>query len=813
VSSAIFENATPFLAAKRCGHCGNAIELDLEGHDELFCCSGCRAAHALIASAGLGAYYQQRDASRGLAPQPGRTYAEFDEPGFRARYVTNSAEGARVVLFLEGLHCSACIWLLERLPQLVDGASRAALDVGRGALEVTFDPNRTTPSAIARTLHDLGYPPHPAAATRNAAQGRRERSLLVRIGVAGALAGNVMLMGLALYSGEHHGMEPGFLSLFRWGSFLLAIPSVFYCAGIFFEGAAKALRYRAPHMDLPVSIGILAGFSSSAWNTLRGRGDVYFDSIAVLVFLLLVGRYLQQSHHRRATRAAELLAALSPDRAHLVDGEALRDVSLEALAPGALIEVMPGERVPADGIVLTGSSSLDTSWLTGESLPEQVTAGAPIQAGSHNLSSPLRVRVEATGALTRLGRLIESVERAQRERAPIVRLADRVAGYFVFVILGLAALTFTLWRFLDPGHALDHTVALLVVTCPCALGMATPLAVSVALRRAANAGILFKSGEFVEALARPATLAFDKTGTLTLGRLELRSFLGDTAAIPFLLAAEARSSHPIARALVRGLGNATVPTATSVEETPGGGVRAEVEGREVLVGSLEFVEAAGAKVTELCRSELERVTSAGTTSLLLAIDGETRGVASFADQLRDDTRESLQAMRSLGYRIAVLSGDRPEVVARVTAELGNLIEARGGMTPEAKLAWVEAARRRGPVVMVGDGVNDAAALSAADVGIAVHGGAEASLAAADVFTTEGGVSRVLEAVRGARRTLVLIRAGLALSLAYNLVGVVLAMSGHLSPLSAAILMPLSSLSVVSLALYGKSFVRPRGDLA
>jgi Cu2+-exporting ATPase len=809
MTTAVIESLVRSQTSERCAHCANVIELDAPGHDELFCCTGCRAAHTLIASAGLGAYYAERDGSRGLAPQAARSYAELDEPGFESRYVTSSAEGSSLELFLEGLHCSACVWLLERLPKLVNGVSRATLDVGRGALEVTFDPERTRPSAIARTLHGLGYPPHPVAAGRNAAQGKRERGLLVRIGVAFALAGNVMLMGLALYSGEHHGMEPTFLALFRWGSLLLAFPSVFYCAGVFFEGAAQALRHRAPHMDLPVSIGILAGFSGSVWNTLRGRGDVYFDSITVLIFLLLVGRYLQQSHHRRASRAAELIAALAPDRAHLVQDGGVQDVSPETLEPGAKIEVLPGERVPADGVVLVGASSLDTSWLTGESLPELVTPGAPVQAGSQNLSSVLRVRVEASGARTRLGRLLESVERAQRERAPIVRLADRVAGYFVFVILGIAALTFALFSWLDPSHALDHTVALLVVTCPCALGMATPLAVSVALRRAAQAGILFKGGEFVEALARPATIAFDKTGTLTLGRLELRSFLGDSSALPFLLAAEARSSHPIARALSRAFRETQVPVASSVEETPGGGVRALVQGRAILAGSLEFVESRGARILDPMRAELARTTSAGTTSLVLAIDGEACGVASFADKLRDDTRDSLEALRSLGYRIAVLSGDRPEVVTKVTSDLGVLLEAWGAMTPEAKLAWVEAARKSGPVVMVGDGVNDAAALSAADVGIAVHGGAEASLAAADVFTTEGGVSRVLEAVRGARRTLRVIHAGLALSLAYNAVGVALAITGHLSPLTAAILMPVSSLTVVSLALYGRSFDRDR----
>ena len=530
-----------------CAHCGKPCEGE-PVQEPAFCCSGCSAAYALIHHAGLGAYYRQRDRSLGATPEVERSYSECDEPGFAARYITREGERSTLVLFLEGLHCSACVWLLERLPRLRPGVTRATLDLSRAALEIEFEHSQVTPSQIARTLHGLGYAPHPAAPARSAAESRRDRELLLRIGIAGALAGNVMLMGLALYSGAFGGMEAEFLALFRWGSLLLSVPSVFFCGKVFFEGALQALRHRIPHMDLPVSIGILTGFTSSAWSTLSGRGDVYFDSITVLIFLLLVGRFLQERHHRRAARAAELIGALSPDLAHLVEGEIRRDVSPETLEVGSLIEILPGERVPADGVVIDGVSSVDVSWLTGESLPEEVAPGAAVQAGARNFSGSLRVRVEAAGARTRLGRLLRDVERAQRERPPIVRLADRVAGYFVLVILALSAMTLLVWWFVDPSRAIDNTVALLVVTCPCALGMATPLAVSVALRRAARAGILFKGGEYLEALAQKATIVFDKTGTLTVGRLELAEFAGDPSIKPFLTAAEARSSHPVARA-------------------------------------------------------------------------------------------------------------------------------------------------------------------------------------------------------------------------------------------------------------------------
>jgi P-type Cu2+ transporter len=388
-----------------------------------------------------------------------------------------------------------------------------------------------------------------------------------------------------------------------------------------------------------------------------------------------------------------------------------------------------------------------------------------------------------------------------------VRLADRVAAYFVWAALALSALTFVLWSFVDASLATDHAVALLVVTCPCALGMATPLAVSVALRRAARAGLFFKGGEVLESLARPACIAFDKTGTLTEGRLALVSFDGDEAVLPFVRAAEAHSFHPIGRALLAAL-PATELEATEVTEEIGAGLRASVGGREVVIGTAELVRGGRPPSGAAWEERLSQAAHLGRPAVAVAVDGEVRGVLSFSDPLRSDALSSLDALRRDGYRIALLSGDRPQVVTTVARALGALVDARGGMKPEQKLAWVERQRQAGPVVMVGDGANDAAAMAAADVAFAVHGGAEASLATADAFTTRPGVARVVEAIAGARRTLGAIRRGIAFSLAYNVVGVGLCMAGLVSPLLAAILMPLSSLTVVTHALRARTFDLP-----
>jgi Cu2+-exporting ATPase len=458
--------------------------------------------------------------------------------------------------------------------------------------------------------------------------------------------------------------------------------------------------------------------------------------------------------------------------------------------------------------VESGDSTLDVRLLTGESSPLEVKPGDRVYAGTENLAATLLVRAERAGRDTRVGQLVASMERAQRERAPIVRVADRIAGHFVVVVLMLAALTLVVWWHVDAGRAVDHVVALLVVTCPCALGMATPLAVSVALARAARRGILIKGGDVLEALARPAHFVFDKSGTLTAGRPELVDWRGGHELALLVSASEDGCDHPLARAFRRAFPAPDDLRAESVERLTGAGLRAEVKGRRIVVGNLALMEATGIDVPADFAEEAQAHAAAGLTPVLVADGGRVAGLAAFGDALRPDAAASLCELSKLGSSMSILSGDHPLVVQRVARHL-PVRPALGGVSPEQKLEKVLAFMRRGErVVMVGDGVNDAAAISAATVGIAVHGGAETSLLAAGVFSTTPGVSPVLEAVRGARLTLQAIHRGLVFSLAYNAVGVVLAMSGVLSPLVAAVMMPLSSLTVVTSALRSRAFVAP-----
>lgn len=798
-----------------CAHCGLPVFGGNPSAAVQFCCPGCASVYAILQGAGLEDYYRQRDDS-GATPRAskttGRSYAELDQPEFGALYCRPMPEGRLgTELFLENVHCAACVWLVEKASAVLAGVAEARLDVSRGVVRLVWDPAVVRASHIASWLDSVGYPSHPLQGLdRDAVRRREDRLLLMRIGVAGAAAGNAMLLAIALYCGAFSGIDPHYVTLFRLGSVVVALPSVLWSASVFYRGAWAAVRTLTPHMDLPISVGIAVGSISGIANTLRSQGEIYFDTITMLVFLLLVGRFLQQRSQRKAEGAADYLHALAPATARLVESGSARDVPVETVAKGAVVEIRAGEHVPVDGVVVEGVSSVDTSLLSGESLPEEATVGAHVHAGSVNLSGRLLVRAEKGGQETRLAKLVDAVAEVANRRAPVAILANRLSGYFVLIVLGVAAATVAVLWHRGAGVAVSRAVALLVVTCPCALALATPLTVSAALGRAAKRGLMIKGGESLEALASPGLVVFDKTGTLTAGKLSVEEFVGDTSVRPLVAAVEARSAHVIARAVTAALSSeissAAFPLVESMQETLGGGVDARVSGHRVVVGSPRFVLGTSAKPSEEIQRSVAAYAGRGLTPVLVAVDDSVRAAFGIGDPLRSEARESLEALRSLGYRLAVLSGDQPAVVRAVASRIGvPFDEVIGGASPEAKLAFVEARAKQGPVFMVGDGVNDAAALSAATVGVAVHGGAEASLAAADAFATAGGLAPVVELVVGARRTLRVIRGNLARSLVYNLTVGTLAAAGFVGPLLAAVLMPVSSLGVITGAYRSRTF--------
>jgi Cu2+-exporting ATPase len=807
-------------ATVSCAHCGLPVpKRMLRGREHEFCCAGCDAVYAAIHAGGLGDYYALRDAA-GAEAQPvtgtldADRFAAFDTSDFTQKNVRVIGETAECDFLLEGVTCAACAWLIEKLPRIRPGIVSARLALRDRRATVRWDPSACGPGDVAAALARLGYEPHPVkAGGREEIERREERRRLIDLGVAGVCAGNVMLLAFALYGGDlarEGDLEGRFWQLFRWLSAAFGITALAWPGRVFFTSAIKAMRARVVNLDLPIAIALAGGGIAGLANVILGRGDIYFDSLCVLVFLLLSGRFLQHRQQRKAAESVALLRSLVPSTARkLVDGEP-KSVPTDSLRAGDLVEVRPGDVVPADGMLVEGETRFDQSLLTGESEPVTAVTDAPVWAGSRNCERVARVRVSASGSETRVGRLMERVESAVEAKPPVVQLADRIASVFVTVMIVLATVALAGWTW-HTGLAtgIDVAVALLIVACPCALALATPLSLAVAVARCAGRDTLVKRAAAMELLAKGGTMLLDKTGTLTLGRVELVAWNGDADLRARVALVESRSGHHLARAVCEAWGDLE-PDAEArravaeqgVIDANDGGLRAMFDDGELLVGSPGFVRRNGVTVGDDLAAAVDAHAHAGRTPVVASLAGEAKLVLAFGDAERPRTAEYLRALERAGWSLEILSGDAQAVVRRVAEGLG-IASATGEVSPEGKLDRVRALRAQGErVVMVGDGVNDAAALAAADVGVAVAGGAEASLLAADVYTGRPGLAPLAELVSRSRSASRTVRRNLAVSLSYNALFVSLALAGLITPLVAAIVMPISSMTVITLSLAG-----------
>lgn len=774
-----------------CTHCG--VEMPGAVSTPAFCCGGCRAVHSALNEAGLQGYYDLRartsDAGRNPAepaaePVDALRYGHFDDPGFIERF--GSGDG-RITLHLDGVHCAACVWVVERVPQVLPGVQMARLDFGRQQVDLRWDPDQVTLSTIAAGLHRLGYPPAPIGAAADRADARARRRDLIRLGVTGALAGNSMMLAGALYAGA----DGGFGKAFEWLSLLIAIPAVTYGAWPFYRGALSGLRMRMVHLDLPIVIGLLTGFFASLFATITGEGALYYDSGTALVFLLLAGRFAQSRGQRAAMNRAELLCAITPGAAWRFNGTDYESVPASAVRIGDRIRVRTGEGLPADATLLSGQGEVDLQLLTGESQPQPVEPGAQLWAGTVLARGCVEARVEAVGAGTRVGTLLRSA--TDDARAPLVQKTDALAGRFVTVVLLLAAVGGAVWWWIDPSQALPVVISLLVVTCPCALGLATPVALAVARAQAARTGLLLRSTAALERLASVQRVCIDKTGTLTTGAPEVRAVSMDSQWQPHVAALAARSAHPVSRALAAHW-SADGLEVTAVDEVPGRGVSGRVGAHQVDIGAPHRI------AVDYAVELRERYAHDGLTPVAICVDGAPVGLIALGDTLRPDAAEAVARLQAMGLSVDVLSGDHPAVVAAAALAIGA-DSAQGGASPEEKVSVV----CQRPTLMVGDGLNDTGALRAAQASIAMRGGADVALQVADVALIDGRLTRVADAVLGARRALAVVRRNLMFSLGYNVIFAGLALAGYVSPLAAAILMPISSLTVIGHSLLSRPF--------
>lgn len=751
---------------------------------------------------------------------------------------TPTTVAERTDLAIGGMTCAACAGRIERHLRRQSGVADASVNFATRVATIRYDARATAPARLAEAVESLGYTAAAAWQDDDAdptAQGQAEldaRRLGRRAALAAALTAPVAVIAMS------HGSVEAFRSPWAsWTQLALTAVVVAWCGRGFFVAAWRSLLHRSAGMDTLVALGVGAAFlASAAWmlwssphavhpsqdQSVATHPPLYFEAAAAIVTLILLGRWLEARATRRTTHAVRSLVTLEAKHARVERGGVERDVPIQGVLVGDTVIVKPGERVPVDGVVIGGASAVDESMLTGESLPVDKAEGGEVFGGTLNTTGVLRCRATRVGHDTSLRRIIRLVREAQGSKAPVARLADRVSAVFVPVVVGIAALTFVAWMLLSEAatrasDALTAAVSVLVIACPCALGLATPTAIIVGTGRGATRGILIKSGAALEAMARADTILLDKTGTITAGRprvaaLRTLADLSEADVLALAASAERGSEHPLAGAIVREADARGIPTHPPTESRAmvGLGVDALVNGRRVLVGSPAML--AGRGVAPPPPESIAAIVREGHTPVLVAADGLAIGCLALADTIRPGAAQAVSSLRARGLRVAMLSGDDEGAARAVAAEVG-IDEVYAGVAPGEKAAIVSRLRAQGRrVVMVGDGINDAPALASADVGVAMGHGTDAAIEAADVTLMRSDINLLPEAVELCRRTLRAVQQNLFWAFAYNALsipvaaGVLYPATGWLlSPMVASAAMAVSSLSVVanSLRLRGR----------
>ena len=786
--------AAASAAVPSCFHCGAAVleaprwRSAVLGAERTFCCAGCQAVARTIVAGGFERYYETRSAA-GPQPQDLPPAEIYDDPAAQRQFAVRSGEHTRAaVLILDRIRCAACLWLNEQWLRQLPGLLRVDINYATHRAQVEWDERATRLSRILEAIRAIGYDAYPFDPQRQAGLERTaRRAALWRLFVAGFGAMQVMMYAVPAYLDDGGTLPPESAQILRWASLLLTLPVIVFSCSPFFAAAWRDLKRRRIGLDTPIALGIAAGFGASVWATVSASGEVYFDSISMLVFLLLGARYAELLARGRAARGLDRLSRWMPAIALRLTGGTTEKVAAHALAVGDRVVVPAGERVPADGVVERGCSSADESLLSGESLAVPKQPGSALTGGSVNVEQPLTMRVTRVGAETAAASIARLVERAAAAKPALVASADRIAAVLTYVVVGTALLAYLASS--DPWIA----VAVLVVTCPCALALAAPIALTAAAARLLEQGVALTRSGALEALTRASDIVLDKTGTLTTARLTLArtELLGARDAadcVALARALETSSRHPIARAF--GDGPHAAPVGTVVNY-PGHGVEALVAGRRVRIGNAAFCgELAGSPAR------------GGDTGSAAYLADESGWLARFAleDPLRPEAASLVQCLQAAGLRVHLVSGDAPRVVEALAHTLG-IGSFAGGATPQDKFAFVERLQSEGRVVaMLGDGLNDAPVLARADVSIAMGSGSEIAQLQSDLVLLGERLGAVPEALGSARRAMRVVRQNFGWALVYNAIALPLAAAGWVGPWEAAVGMAASSFIVVLNAL-------------
>jgi len=759
-----------------------------------FCCKGCQQVFHLLHDQGLTSFYEKLGDQTLHPPSDsasGEDLEHFDSEGFLRRYVRKRPDGLlEVSLILEGIHCAACVWLNEKVLHRLPGVVEATINYSTNKAKVVWDPHSIKLSRIVEAIRSIGYDAHaydPSLQEERALQARRDYYARILVAVFATM--NIMWIAIAQYVGLFTGMKPEYKQILNVAEFVLATPTLFYSGWIFFKGAYYGLKNRFVNMDLLIATGATIVYLYSIWAMVTNKGEVYFDSVTMIITFVLVGKYLEVLSKKQAVDTIDRLLGSYPTQVRVIDTQGQgRLVPVEQVEVGKIVELKPGEKVVIDGRIVEGAGSFDESSLTGEALPVYKEVGDEVVSGSICLDSLVRYRVERPFRESMMSQIARLLEESLNKRPKIEALANELSGFFSLIILTIALLTFGGWYYVTGSleEALVVAVSVVVIACPCALGLATPMATLVGIGEAAKRGILFKEAAYLETMAKADTLVLDKTGTLTRGEPAVVAEERFAPFDPALIAAVVtRSNHPISRGIAAYLRVKNPPVPSHFVEIKAKGIEAVVNGHQIVAGSVAFLQERGISIEY--RGE--------HTVFAVAIDGRLVALFELDDPLREGAGEAIVKIKELGLAVVMLTGDSPQVARRIASILG--IEYRAGLLPQEKAAFIDDLHAKGHIViMAGDGINDSLALARSDIAIAMGSGADIALSVSDVILLEERPMKLYEAIRLSQRVYRIIKENLALSLIYNTIALPLAILGYVNPLVAALAMSLSSLAVV-----------------
>ena len=790
------------MAQVACTHCNLTFDESVmitEQHQEKtlhFCCKGCQGVYHLLESEGLDTFYDKLgDTKLQPATQLSDDLEKFDLEGFKSKYIKEDEDGLyEINLIIEGIHCSACVWLNEKVLHKTHGVIEATINYTNNKAKVVWDPEEVNLSQIIETIRSIGYNAYPYdPALQEERANKTKKSYYSRILVAVFGSMNIMWIAIAQYAGYFTGMEQRFKDILNVAEFILATPVLFYSGWIFFRGAYYGFKNRIANMDTLVALGALLTYIYSIYAMVTKHGEVYFDSVTMIITFVLVGKYLEVLSKKHAVDTLDSIMGSTPTEVTVIQGDEKVLMSIENVTLGDTIELKPGEKVVIDGQVLLGEGSFDESSLTGESEPVYKRKGDAILSGSICLDSVIRYEATKDLSSSLLHSIVSLLEESITKKPRIEQLADQISGYFSSVILLIALLTFGAWWYSEGNFeiALIVSISVIVIACPCALGLATPMATLVGIGLAAKRNILFKEATFLETMAKSDLLALDKTGTITEGKPSVVEAACLKGYDPHLLYALVNTStHPVSKGIARWLEQEeeqlTPPHIEAIKSIQAKGIEARYEGRKLIGGNGAFMQEHG-------------LTPEGTTQNTLfyfAIDQQIVARFELRDTIRKGAKEAIANIQAMGIKVVMLTGDHEASAKRIAQEVG-IEEVHAKLLPQEKAAYIQSQQEAGHVVvMAGDGINDAIALAQSNIAIAMGNGADVAISVSDVVLMDEQPQSIHDAYRISRRTYLAVKENLTLSLIYNAVAVPLAVTGHVTPLVAALSMSLSSLMVV-----------------